>query len=182
MRPRRFSGGDRPDSLVVLSALLGIIIGSAASLWVQHGSTAHVCTPAACPTCPVCAATGAAAAGASALPAPLFPAGGTFRPAEREGGNAELRQILQRVAINDEVLVAGACTHLVGAFRSADAHCVPVSNNALITPDGRYGMLSTWVESVQRTGVKNFMVIAMDEHTGASWPRAQHIRVLHVLN
>ena len=28
-------------------------------------------------------------------------------------------------------------------------------------------MLATWVESVRRTGVKNFMVIAMDEHTGA---------------
>jgi hypothetical protein len=28
-------------------------------------------------------------------------------------------------------------------------------------------MLATWVESVQRTGVKNFMVIALDEQTGA---------------
>lgn len=27
-------------------------------------------------------------------------------------------------------------------------------------------MLATWIESVQRTGVKNFMVIALDEQTG----------------
>jgi hypothetical protein len=42
-----------------------------------------------------------------------------------------------------------------------------VSNSALITPDGKYGMLATWVESVQHAGVKNFMVIALDEQTGA---------------
>jgi hypothetical protein len=45
-----------------------------------------------------------------------------------------------------------------------------VSNNALITPDGKFGMLQTWVECVQRSGVKNFMVIALDEHTGARVP------------
>jgi hypothetical protein len=28
-------------------------------------------------------------------------------------------------------------------------------------------MLATWVESVQRAGVRNFMVIALDEQTGA---------------
>jgi len=44
--------------------------------------------------------------------------------------------------------------------------CATVSNNALITPDGKYGMLQTWVECVQRSGVKNFMVVALDEHTG----------------
>ena len=44
---------------------------------------------------------------------------------------------------------------------------LPVSNNALITPDGKFGMLQTWVECVQRSGVKNFLVIALDEHTGA---------------
>jgi hypothetical protein len=56
-----------------------------------------------------------------------------------------LRHSLQEeIAINKEVL---AC----------------VSNSALITPDGKYGMLKLWIDGVQRAGVKNYMVIAIDD-------------------
>ena len=45
-----------------------------------------------------------------------------------------------------------------------------MSNQALITEDGKYGMLATWIEGVRRAGVKNFMVIALDEQTSAPPP------------
>ncbi|KAK3268320.1 hypothetical protein CYMTET_23171 [Cymbomonas tetramitiformis] len=59
-------------------------------------------------------------------------------------GNSALRAVLERVAINKEVLVA-------------------VSNGALITEEGTYGILATWIESVKRAGVKNFMIVALDD-------------------
>lgn len=105
MRPRRPERGDSP---IVLAALLGVLLGSSASLWVQRSNAAHVCSPADCMTCPVCAGGSAVASGVTAVAA-SYPVGGTWRPAEREGsGNAELQAVLKRVAINDEVLVAGA--------------------------------------------------------------------------
>jgi hypothetical protein len=111
MKPRRPGGGERSDSTVLLAALLGIIIGSAASLWTQRASAVPACAlREACPVCPTCPAVAAAGrAGAVALlPDPTQPVGGTWRPAGREReGNAELQKVLQRVAINDEVLVAG---------------------------------------------------------------------------
>ena len=171
MRSRRLERGDsRVDSPVVIAALLGVLLGSSASLWVQRSSASHICAPADCMTCPVCTASTAVAERVAAIPA-SYPVGGTWRPAEREGkGDAELQAVLKRVAINDEVLVAGARAAVVNALQRLQ-RSLPrwraVSNNALITPDGTYGMLATWVESVRRTGVKNFMVIAMDEHTGA---------------
>jgi hypothetical protein len=108
MKPRRFPGTERGDSALLVAALLGVLLGSSASLWAQRGTGSHVCTPAGCPTCPVCAAVDAAAGSAAALQAATLPVGGTFRPAGRESaGNAELASVLKRVAINDEVLVAG---------------------------------------------------------------------------
>ena len=41
-----------------------------------------------------------------------------------------------------------------------------VSNSALITPDGSYGMLRMWIDGCKRSGVKNFMVIAIDDPVG----------------
>ena len=114
MRPRRLERGDsRVDSPVVIAALLGVLLGSSASLWVQRSIASHVCAPADCMTCPVCtASTAAAESRVAAVPA-SYPVGGTWRPAEREGqGNAELQAVLKRVAINDEVLVAGESAEL----------------------------------------------------------------------
>ena len=45
--------------------------------------------------------------------------------------------------------------------------CGQVSNEALITADGSYGMLRTWIDTVRRAKVDNFLVIALDHHTGA---------------
>jgi len=59
-------------------------------------------------------------------------------------GDPELKAILEKVAVNNEVLVA-------------------VSNSALISPDGKYGMLRLWIDGCKRAGVKNFMVIAIDD-------------------
>lgn len=50
----------------------------------------------------------------------------------------------ERIAVNKEVMGA-------------------VSNGALITRDGKYGMLKLWIDGCQRAGVKNFMVIAIDD-------------------
>ena len=106
MKPRRLERGDSP---IVLAALLGVLLGSSASLWAQRSHAAHVCSPADCMTCPVCAGGSTTLARSEAVAAPTFPVGGTWRPAEREGtGNAELQAVLKRIAINDEVLVAGA--------------------------------------------------------------------------
>lgn len=59
----------------------------------------------------------------------------------------------ERVAINNEVV---AC----------------VSNSALISTDGSYGMLKLWIDGMKYAGVKNFMVIAIDEQA-----REQHTRM-----
>uniref|UniRef100_A0A7S2QU31 Nucleotide-diphospho-sugar transferase domain-containing protein n=1 Tax=Chlamydomonas chlamydogama TaxID=225041 RepID=A0A7S2QU31_9CHLO len=59
-------------------------------------------------------------------------------------GDPELKALLDKIAVNKEVLAA-------------------VSNSALITPDGKYGMLKMWIDGCQRAGVKNFMVIAIDD-------------------
>ena len=40
-----------------------------------------------------------------------------------------------------------------------------LSNKALISADGKYGMLETFLTSVKRAGVKNFFLIALDDHT-----------------
>ncbi len=45
-----------------------------------------------------------------------------------------------------------------------------MSNGALITPDGKFGMLKLWIDGCQRSDVKNFMVIAIDDEVS-------HIRV-----
>ena len=56
-----------------------------------------------------------------------------------------------KIAINNEVMVA-------------------VSNSALITPDGSFGMLRMWIDGCKRAGVKNFMVIAIDDAVrGRAW-------------
>ncbi|EFJ42727.1 hypothetical protein VOLCADRAFT_107128 [Volvox carteri f. nagariensis] len=59
-------------------------------------------------------------------------------------GSRDLKTVLERIAINKEVMAA-------------------VSNGALITPNGKYGMLKLWIDGCQRAGVKNFMVIAIDD-------------------
>ena len=40
-----------------------------------------------------------------------------------------------------------------------------LSNKALISADGKYGMLQTFLDSLKRSGVKNFFLIALDDHT-----------------
>ncbi|GIL58590.1 hypothetical protein Vafri_13473 [Volvox africanus] len=64
-------------------------------------------------------------------------------------GSADLKTVLDRVGINKEVMAA-------------------VSNGALITPDGKFGMLKLWIDGCQRAGVKNFMVIAIDDDVASA--------------
>ncbi|KAG2497784.1 hypothetical protein HYH03_004056 [Edaphochlamys debaryana] len=59
-------------------------------------------------------------------------------------GSSDLKSVLDKIGINNEVMAA-------------------VSNGALITPDGQFGMLKLWIDGCQRAGVKNFMVIAIDD-------------------
>lgn len=54
--------------------------------------------------------------------------------------DAELKAILEKVAVNKEVMAA-------------------VSNSNLISEDGKFGMLAMWVDGCKRAGMKNFMVI-----------------------
>jgi len=109
MRPfRRASAAsaERPAtgaSALVSAALLGIIVGSLASLQLGQRTAQTVCAPAACPTCPVTLPAASTALSNE-------PPGGTWLPKGRESaGNAELQAVLQRVAVNGEVLAAGAC-------------------------------------------------------------------------
>lgn len=66
-----------------------------------------------------------------------------------EAGDPTLRAILEKVAIDGEVLVA-------------------VSNHALINAEGDYGMLRTWLDGVQHAGVKNYLVVAIDDQIAAT--------------
>lgn len=59
-------------------------------------------------------------------------------------GDPALKEVLERIAINREVLVA-------------------VSNGALVSKDGKYGILATWIESVRASGITNFLVICLDD-------------------
>lgn len=59
---------------------------------------------------------------------------------------ANLSQHTAQVAIGNEVMVA-------------------ISNKNYAMPGG---MLTTWVENVKRAGVKNAMVVALDDHTKRS--------------
>ena len=47
----------------------------------------------------------------------------------------------------------------------------PVSNHALINDEGNYGMLRTWLDGVQKAGVKNYLVVAIDEKIAATMKR-----------
>ena len=61
-----------------------------------------------------------------------------------EKGDETLKAILEEIAPDGEVLTA-------------------VSNKALINENGDYGMLRTWLDGVQRSKVKNYLVICLDE-------------------
>jgi len=63
-----------------------------------------------------------------------------------------LKALLEKVAINKEVL---AC----------------VSNSALISESGDHGMLRIWIDGVQRAGVKNYLVIAIDDQVAKTMER-----------
>lgn len=65
---------------------------------------------------------------------------------ERDKKDPELAAVLRKVAINNEVLAS-------------------MSNINYAMPGG---MLDTWMENVQRAGVKNAMVIALDSQTKAN--------------
>lgn len=52
--------------------------------------------------------------------------------------------MLKRIAINREVVAA-------------------VSNSYTISPDGSGGMLRMWIDGMRRAGVKNYMVICIDD-------------------
>lgn len=45
-----------------------------------------------------------------------------------------------------------------------------VSNGALISRDGKSGMLRMWIDGVQRAKVKNYLVIAIDDEVRAACP------------
>lgn len=59
-------------------------------------------------------------------------------------GDADLKDVLQRIAINQEVVAA-------------------VSNAYTISPDGNSGMLKMWIDGMRQAGVTNFMVICIDD-------------------
>ncbi|MEW5307111.1 MAG: hypothetical protein WDW36_009528 [Sanguina aurantia] len=55
-------------------------------------------------------------------------------------------------------------THLLHAGLAINKEVVAcVSNQALITPDGKFGMLKMWIDGMQRAKVANYMVIAIDD-------------------
>lgn len=117
-RAARAQQSERPStgtSALVTAALLGVIVGSLASVqWGQrlNAGAPVVCAPAACPTCAAVQPSlglPSSTAGVTSVAVPNEPPGGIWRPAGREGaGNAALQAVLKQVAINDEVLVAGA--------------------------------------------------------------------------
>ncbi|KAK9797806.1 hypothetical protein WJX73_009375 [Symbiochloris irregularis] len=65
---------------------------------------------------------------------------------ERDAKDPELATILRKIAVKNEVLVA-------------------ISNKNYAGP---HNMLGTWIENVQRVGVGNAMVVALDEQTKKS--------------
>lgn len=77
-----------------------------------------------------------------------------YVPTSEDVPNEELKAVLERVAVNREVLAA-------------------VSNKALISEDGNYGMLKTWVDSVRASGVKNFMVVALATTPRTPWTKSE---------
>lgn len=92
----------------------------------------------------------AALASVRALPKPTTTAvAAAGSGAQVSFGSKDLKTVLERIAINKEVMAA-------------------VSNAALITRDGKFGMLKLWIDGAQRAGVKNFMVIAIDDYVAAA--------------
>mmetsp|Transcript_874 Transcript_874/g.3192 ORF Transcript_874/g.3192 Transcript_874/m.3192 type:complete len:441 (-) Transcript_874:158-1480(-) len=94
------------------------------------------------------ALTAARAESSSGSASPTHPLPPKVTPLE-SGGDENLREVLERVAINGEVMIA-------------------VSNSNLITRDGSYGMLRTFIDCVKRAQVSNFLVVAMDDDTAAA--------------
>ena len=96
----------RPLSLA-LALFAGVLLGSTVSLW-KSGSA----SPQPCPVCKAFEATALALPGArqGVNADPSGPVGGIWTPVGREKlGNAELEQLLKRIAVNNEVVVAGLC-------------------------------------------------------------------------
>lgn len=114
------------------------------------GDTIHSAhLPHLCPQCPACSDTLGEVGNAAQR---QVAASATVSEKYARGGNPELRVVLETVAINREVLIA-------------------VSNHALIHREGTYGMLKTWIDGVQRAGVKNALVIALDDQTAEACRR-----------
>ncbi|KAL6751100.1 nucleotide-diphospho-sugar transferase-domain-containing protein [Haematococcus lacustris] len=67
-------------------------------------------------------------------------------------GDPDLKAVLEAMNMGDGPKEVLAC----------------VSNSALISRDGRFGMLKYWIDGVQRAGVKNYMVIAIDDGVAAA--------------
>lgn len=116
-------------SVVLLSLVVGYMLGK-----LRAGGTESACAAAE-----------------------MYPAGGVWSPKRKVGsdvrnGNDELRRLLKRVALRNEVLVA-------------------VSNRKLVRETGEGGpgsydgMLRLWVNSVKQAGVRNVVVVALDEET-----------------
>lgn len=107
MRPRRWLPGASEragpgDSWILTAVLLGVVFGAGLSIVAQRSSFFGGVTQAAAP----CAACPLRLAGQAA--SETGPIGGVWHPEGRESlGNAELAALLKRIAINDEVLVAG---------------------------------------------------------------------------
>ncbi|KAK3268106.1 hypothetical protein CYMTET_23377 [Cymbomonas tetramitiformis] len=99
-----------------------------------------VCEKTVCPppeSCPVCANATAPVRQVVTLEGntPYVPS------EERDRGNPRLAEVLRQVAINNEVMIA-------------------ISNGALAGPGG---MLATWIECVQKAGITNYLVVALDD-------------------
>lgn len=89
----------------------------------------------------------AAAAAAAQVPAACVDRHTPWLPsAERDKADPELGALLRKVAVGNEVLVA-------------------VSNSNYAQPGG---MLEVWMQNVKRAGVKNAMVLALDDATKAN--------------
>ena len=84
----------------------------------------------------------------------MYPAGGVWTPATapRGEGNDALRRLLKQVAVRDEVLVAVSNRNLLRETGAGG-------------PGSYDGMLRLWVDSVKRAGVRNAVIVALDEET-----------------
>ncbi len=170
--------GGESDKRVLTALFLGVCVGALAAMMTKHPLPSPGSQPLQCPSCPACDAPsfktldetrlGGRASLASATIASATDDGATMRgsgpPASCPGAfwtPATSPAALDPAGVaRDEHLAA-----LLAEIAKGDEVLVAVSNKALITPDGRNGMLRTWIDAVRDAGVTNALVVALDEHT-----------------